>query len=210
FEGAQGAMLDIDHGTYPYVTSSNTVSGGICTGTGVGPRHLDAIVGVVKAYCTRVGNGPFPTELDNELGQAIRTRGIEVGATTGRPRRCGWLDLVALRYAIRVNSLTALCMTKLDILDEFDTVRVCTHYRLGDKLLDDLPSDPVDFAACEPVYRDFAGWQANTASARTWDALPEKAQEYLKSVQELAGIPIVWVSTSAERDDMIVLDPVIE
>jgi adenylosuccinate synthase len=205
FEGAQGSFLDVDHGTYPYVTSSNTVAGAASIGAGVGPLYLDTVIGVMKAYATRVGAGPFPTELHDELGQHIAKRGNEFGSVTGRPRRCGWLDMVTLRRSIQLNSISGLCVTKMDVLDELDTIRVCTKYKLHGREISELPIDMNEFAACEPVYEDFPGWKTSTVGTKNFDALPEKAKKYLLRIEELAGIPIDIISTGADRNDTIVL-----
>lgn len=205
FEGAQGTMLDIDHGTYPYVTSSNTVAGAACAGSGYGPRHLNYVLGITKAYATRVGSGPFPTELHDDIGKHLSTRGNEFGSVTGRPRRCGWLDIAALRRSIQLNSFSGLCITKLDVLDGLSTVKICTGYRLHGK---DCPYPPIEtdlFAACEPVYEELPGWKESTAKIRQFNELPENAQKYLLHVEELAGVPIDIISTGSDRKDTILL-----
>ncbi len=203
FEGAQGTLLDLDHGTYPFVTSSNTVAGGACTGTGIGPTRIDAVFGITKAYCTRVGHGPFPTELLGAAGDSLREAGEEYGATTGRPRRCGWIDLPALRYAARVNGLTALAVTKLDILSGYDEIPVCTKYRVDGVETDELPIDDLDRA--EPVYEKFTGWKEALSSARTLADLPAAAQRYIAMIEERAEVRIAMVSVGAERSETIVL-----
>ncbi|HLQ85938.1 MAG TPA: adenylosuccinate synthase [Salinisphaeraceae bacterium] len=205
FEGAQGALLDIDHGTYPFVTSSNTTAGGAATGTGVGPRYFDAVLGVVKAYTTRVGSGPFPTELHDATGRHLAERGAEFGATTGRPRRCGWFDAVGLRRAAFNNSLTGLCITKLDVLDGLDTLRLCTGYRHNGKVLDVPPYGAAALAACEPIYEDMPGWQQTTSGIRDYNALPQAARDYLERLATIIGTPINIVSTGPDRADTIVL-----
>jgi adenylosuccinate synthase len=205
FEGAQGTLLDIDHGTYPFVTSSNTTAGAAATGTGVGPRDLDYVLGITKAYTTRVGAGPFPTELMDELGEHLARRGHEFGATTGRPRRCGWFDAVALRRAAQINSLTGLCMTKLDVLDELDTLRICVGYDCGGEHWDDLPSGAEAVAECRPEYIEMPGWKQSTVGIREYDELPVQARDYLKRVEELVGVPVDIISTGAERKDTIVM-----
>lgn len=205
FEGAQGTFLDVDHGTYPYVTSSNTVAGAASTGSGFGPLYLNAVVGIMKAYVTRVGAGPFPTELHDETGAHIAKRGNEFGSVTGRPRRCGWLDLVMMRRSIQINSISSLGVTKLDVLDELDTIRLCTKYKFEGKEISELPIDMNDFAKCEPIYEDFAGWKTSTLGVKTFDALPEKAKKYLLRIQELLGVSIDLISTGADRNDTIVL-----
>lgn len=205
FEGAQGTLLDIDHGTYPYVTSSNTVAGAASVGSGYGPRHLNYVLGITKAYTTRVGSGPFPTELDDEVGKHLSTRGNEFGSVTGRPRRCGWLDMVALRRSIELNSLSGLCVTKLDVLDGLSTVKICTGYRLNGKLIAHPPLESEEFAACEPIYEEFPGWQESTARIRQFNELPLNAQKYLLALEELAGVPIDIISTGPDRKDTMVL-----
>jgi adenylosuccinate synthase len=208
FEGAQGSLLDIDHGTYPFVTSSNTTVGGACSGTGVGARELDYVLGIIKAYATRVGGGPFPTELEDAVGQGLRDRGQEYGATTGRPRRCGWLDAVAVRRAVMINGINGLCVTKLDVLDGEPVVRVCVGYRYRGQETDQAPLDMAGWTECQPVYQDFEGWTESTKGARRFSDLPRNAQRYLEGVQELVGCPIVLVSTGPDRSENIVLhDP---
>ncbi len=205
FEGAQGAMLDIDHGTYPYVTSSNTTAGGAATGSGVGPRDLDYIVGIVKAYATRVGAGPFPTELEDADGDHMGERGHEFGATTGRKRRCGWLDLVALKRSLQLNSVSGLCITKLDVLDGLDTLKLAVAYRYRGAEIGIPPAGADRFAECEPVYLDMPGWQQSTVGLKSWDELPGAAIDYLKKIEEICGVPIDIVSTGPDRDETIVL-----
>jgi adenylosuccinate synthase len=205
FEGAQGTLLDVDHGTYPYVTSSNTVAGAACVGTGFGPRHLDYILGITKAYTTRVGSGPFPTELQDDTGKYLAKTGNEFGSVTGRPRRCGWLDMVIIRRSTQLNSFSGLCMTKLDVLDDLPLVRICTAYKLNGKTITELPTEASDLAACEPIYEDMPGWQQSTVGVETFDALPVNAQKYLLRIQELAEIPIDMVSTGPDRVQTIVL-----
>lgn len=205
FEGAQGTFLDVDHGTYPYVTSSNTVAGGASVGSGFGPLYLNSVIGVMKAYATRVGAGPFPTELSDDTGSHIAKRGNEFGSVTGRPRRCGWLDLVTQLRAIQINSISGLCITKLDVLDELDVIRVCTKYRLRGEEISDLPIDMNDFAACEPIYEDFPGWKTSTVGIKSFADLPEKAKKYLLRIEEILGIPLDIISTGADRDHTIVL-----
>jgi adenylosuccinate synthase len=204
FEGAQGMLLDIDHGTYPYVTSSNTTAAAAASGTGIGPMHIDGVLGVVKAYTTRVGSGPFPTELFDDVGAYLGEKGHEFGATTGRPRRCGWLDAVALKRSCDVNSITSLCVTKLDVLDGLETLKICTQYKLDGELLDRPPYGADEFERCEPVYETLPGWADSTAGAREISQLPDNANAYLERMQELLGVGIDVVSTSAERDDTIV------
>jgi adenylosuccinate synthase len=202
-EGAQGSLLDIDHGTYPYVTSSNTTVGGAATGVGISPMALNAALGVVKAYTTRVGNGPLPTELDEPLHSHVRQLGHEFGATTGRPRRCGWFDGVVVRYAARVNGLTGLAITKLDVLDTLDRLAVCTGYRIGDDLYTEFPADLALLARAEPVYEWFEGWQRSTQEARTLAELPTKARAYLDRLEALCDAPIAYVSVGTRRDQII-------
>ena len=203
FEGSQGTLLDIDHGTYPFVTSSNTTAGGACTGSGIGPTRISEVVGVVKAYTTRVGNGPFPTELEDETGKLIRDTGHEYGATTGRPRRCGWLDAVILRMSARINGLSSLAVTRLDILDVLPEIKICTHYMHNGEKVEHFPSDLDILAACEPVYETLPGWETPTSSLRSWQDLPTNAQRYLTRIQELAATPIGIVSVGPDREETI-------
>jgi adenylosuccinate synthase len=205
FEGAQGTLLDVDHGTYPYVTSSSTCAGGSCTGTGVSPRDIHEIVGISKAYVTRVGSGPFPTELEDETGERLRAAGNEFGATTGRPRRCGWFDTLVVKYAVRVNGLTGIALTKLDVLDGFDTIRICTGYEVDGKKLDELPANLEVFSRCRPVYEEMPGWKSDISECRSFSDLPAKAQSYVKRLEELSGCPIVLVSVGPRRDQTIML-----
>ncbi len=205
FEGAQGTLLDIDLGTYPFVTSSNTTAGGAATGSGVGPRALDYVLGITKAYTTRVGGGPFPTELDDAVGRHLAEKGNEFGATTGRPRRCGWLDAVALRRAIETNSASGLCITKLDVLDGLETIRVCTAYRVDGTLVDTPPLDAEGYARCEPVYEDLSGWEGSTARLTRIEDMPQVARDYLKRVEELVGAPVDLISTGPDRSETILL-----
>ena len=206
FEGAQGTMLDVDHGTYPYITSSSTTAGGASTGTGVPPTKIDGVFGVSKAYTTRVGGGPFPTELHGEAAELIRVRGNEYGAVTGRPRRCGWFDAVVGRYAVRLNGCEALALTKLDVLDQCDVIKVCTGYRYEGELLTEFPVEERIWAAAEPVYEELSGWQTSTAGARTLGDLPAKARQYLDRLSELVGVPFGLISTGAVRDDTILCE----
>ncbi len=208
FEGAQGVLLDVDHGTYPFVTSSNTVSGTAAAGSGVGPNATGFVLGIVKAYTTRVGAGPFPTELEDDIGQTLGERGHEFGTVTGRKRRCGWFDAVLTRQACAISGVTGVALTKLDVLDGFDTVRICTGYRLGDRTLDYFPSHAADQAAVEAIYEEMPGWSETTAGARRWADLPAQAIKYITRVQELIETPVALVSTSPERDDTILVrDP---
>ena len=202
-EGAQGSLLDIDHGTYPFVTSSSTTAGGAAIGVGIGPRTIDAALGVVKAYTTRVGGGPLPTEFDEAMGEHVRTLGNEFGATTGRPRRCGWFDAVVVRYAVRVNGLTGLAITKLDVLDTLDRIGLCTGYRIDGEVVTEFPGDIADLVGVEPVYEWFDGWMTSTAEARTMAALPKQARAYLDRVQELVECRAQYVSVGTRRDQII-------
>ena len=206
FEGAQGTLLDIDHGTYPYVTSSHATAGGACTGTGVGPSRIKAVIGLTKAYLTRVGGGPFPTELRDAIGDRLRSVGAEFGSVTGRPRRTGWLDLAAIRYAVRVNGLDGLALTKLDVLTGLGEIKVCTRYKTKGVESDELPLDDID--AAQPIYRTFPGWKEDLASARALADLPENARNYVKFIEDEVGCPVVLVSVGPRRDDTVVLkDP---
>lgn len=204
FEGAQGSLLDIDHGTYPYVTSSNTTAGAVSTGSGMGPRFLDEIIGIVKAYSTRVGGGPLPTELKEEVGEILSSRGHEFGTVTGRRRRCGWLDLVALKRAMLLNSISQVCITKLDVLETLAEIKVCTAYRINGKITQDLPLDEAEIAQAEPIYQTFPGWQQSIAGIRDYQQLPKAAVAYLQFIEAELGVPITFISTSPERDDVIV------
>ena len=204
FEGAQGTFLDIDHGTYPFVTSSNTVAAAASTGTGIGPRNLDYILGIVKAYTTRVGAGPFPTELFDDAGAHLASVGAEFGATTGRPRRCGWFDAVALRRSIVNSSVSGLCVTKLDVLDELETIQICVGYSIDGEPISGLPVVVDRFAECKPVYEEWAGWQESTVGVTSYDDLPEKARAYLARIEELAGVPVDIISTGPDREQTII------
>ena len=203
-EGAQGTLLDIDHGTYPFVTSSSTTAGGACTGSGIGPRNLDYILGITKAYTTRVGSGPFPTELFDDVGAYIAKQGNEFGSTTGRPRRCGWYDAVSLRRAMHINSISGLCITKLDVLDGLETVRICTGYKLDGNIIDVPPVDTDEFSRCEPVYEDMPGWTESTFGVTSYDALPANAKAYLARLAEAVETPIDIISTGPDRDQTII------
>jgi adenylosuccinate synthase len=205
FEGAQGALLDIDHGTYPYVTSSNTTAGGASTGTGVGPRDIDYVLGIVKAYTTRVGGGPFPTELTDAVGDQLGARGQEFGATTGRKRRCGWLDAVSLRRSLEINSVTGMCITKLDVLDGLETIKICVAYRLDGLEVTAPPVGADRYAKCEPVYIEVPGWKESTVAAKSMDELPRQARDYLRRVEDLCETPVDIVSTGPDREETIVL-----
>jgi adenylosuccinate synthase len=211
FEGAQGTMLDIDHGTYPYVTSSNSISGGACTGAGIGPSYIDRVIGISKAYITRVGEGPFATEQQNEYGEKIQKIGAEFGTTTGRPRRCGWFDAVVARYAVQLNSIDCMAITKLDVFDDFDQIKVCVAYRdtRDNTLYEMYPSSSHTIKYIEPVYETFPGWKTDTSSARDFEDLPENAKKYLNKIEEIIGVPIAIVSVGANRDQTIVIeDPI--
>jgi adenylosuccinate synthase len=205
FEGAQGTLLDVDHGTYPYVTSSSTCAGGACTGSGVSPRDIHEIIGISKAYVTRVGSGPFPTELLEATGEQLRQTGGEFGATTGRPRRCGWFDAMVSRYSVRVNGLTGIALTKLDVLDDFDTIKVCTGYTFQGKALETLPASLEVFENCQPVYEELPGWRSDITGAKSFEDLPENARAYVRRLEELAGCQIVLVSVGPRRDQTIIL-----
>jgi len=208
FEGAQGVLLDVDHGTYPFVTSSNTVSGTAASGSGLGPSAAGFVLGIVKAYTTRVGSGPFPTELEDETGQRLGERGHEFGTVTGRKRRCGWFDAVIVRQSCAVSGVTGIALTKLDVLDGFDRIKICTGYRLNGKVYDYLPAHAAEQAAVEPIYEEMPGWQETTAGARSWADLPAQAIKYITRVQELIETPIALVSTSPQREDTILVrDP---
>lgn len=209
FEGAQGTLLDLDHGTYPYVTSSNPIAGGACVGSGIGPTMIDRVIGVAKAYTTRVGEGPFPTELDGELNQMLCDRGAEFGTTTGRRRRCGWFDGVIGRYAVRINGLDCLAITKLDVLDELDEINVCVAYELDGKNCDHFPGNASEFARCKPIYKTLPGWKTSTEECRLLEDLPKQALDYLKFLAELMAVPIAIVSLGASRDQTIIVeDPI--
>ena len=205
FEGAQGTLLDVDHGTYPFVTSSNCVAGAAAAGSGVGPGALHYILGITKAYTTRVGSGPFPTELADDTGRQIATRGKEFGATTGRPRRCGWFDAAALKRSIQINGVSGLCVTKLDVLDGFESLRIGVGYRVGRLELDILPAGAEALAECEPVYEEHPGWSDSTVGIKRFDALPDAAQRYLKRIEEVCGVPVDLISTGPDREETIVL-----
>jgi len=205
YEGAQGSLLDIDHGTYPFVTSSNTTVGAVCTGAGVGPSAIDYVLGITKAYTTRVGSGPFPTELFDDVGAGIAKRGDEFGATTGRPRRCGWLDAVTLRRAVHTNGVTGFCVTKLDVLDGMETIKVGTAYRLNGEQLDVPPDNPADWDGLEVQYESFPGWQQSTRGVTRFEDLPANARAYIKSMESLCGAPVHMISTGPDRVENIIL-----
>ncbi len=203
FEGAQGTLLDIDQGTYPFVTSSNTTAGGACTGSGIGPTALDYVLGITKAYTTRVGSGPFPTELFDDTGKLLSQRGNEFGATTGRPRRCGWLDVVALRQAVTINGITGFCLTKLDILDPLDSIKICTAYQVDGELLSLPPVGARALSGCEPVYEELPGWGVSTETITDFDDLPQNARSYIARIEELLEVPVDIVSTGPDRRQII-------
>jgi adenylosuccinate synthase len=206
FEGAQATMLDIDHGTYPYITASSTTAGGAATGTGVPPTKLHGVLGVAKAYTTRVGGGPFPTEMSGKLAEQIRARGNEYGSTTGRPRRCGWFDGVVLRFAVRINGCDTVALTKLDVLDQCETVKVCTGYRWRGDVITDFPEDETALAELQPVYEEISGWMSSTVGAKNESDLPAKARRYLERLEELIGVPFCLISTGAQRDETILCE----
>jgi adenylosuccinate synthase len=209
FEGAQGTLLDLDHGTYPYVTSSNPIAGGACVGAGIGPTVIDRVIGVAKAYTTRVGEGPFPTELDGKIGDFLGDRGSEFGTTTGRRRRCGWFDAVIGRYAVRINGLDCLAITKLDVLDELEEIKVCVGYEIDGQTCDHFPTNASQFASCKPVYQTLPGWQQSTTGCRSLSDLPKQALGYLKFLAELMEVPIAIVSVGPGRDRTIIVeDPI--
>ena len=205
FEGAQGALLDIDHGTYPYVTSSNCVAGAAAAGAGIGPMHLHYVLGITKAYSTRVGEGPFPTELSDDIGERLRQRGKEFGATTGRPRRTGWFDAAALKRSIQLNGVSGLCITKLDVLDGAETLKICVGYDMDGEMSDILPVGAEELARCVPVYEEMPGWRESTVGVREHDKLPKEARAYLAKIEALTGVPIDLISTGPERDETIVM-----
>ena len=208
FEGAQGVLLDVDHGTYPFVTSSNTIAGTAAGGSGLGPSAAGFVLGIVKAYTTRVGSGPFPTELEDEVGQRLGERGREFGTVTGRKRRCGWFDAVLVRQSVAVSGVTGIALTKLDVLDGLETIRICTGYRLGERTLDHFPAHAAEQMAVEPIYEEMPGWSESTAGARSWAQLPAQAIKYIRRIEELIQCPVALVSTSPEREDTILVrDP---
>ena len=203
FEGAQGTLLDIDHGTYPFVTSSPCTAGGACTGTGVGPRHIDRVLGIAKAYITRVGSGPFPTELHDETGELLQKVGGEWGTTTGRQRRCGWYDAVIVRYAVQVNGLTDLVITKLDVLSAVDTIKVCVAYEYEGKRYNTLPSHQTAFHHAKPIYEELPGWGTDITGCRTFDELPKQAREYINFIEDLADVPVSMIAVGPSREQTI-------
>ncbi|MEX2462917.1 MAG: adenylosuccinate synthase [Balneolaceae bacterium] len=202
-EGAQGSLLDVDHGTYPYVTSSSPTAGGACTGSGIPPMAITHAMGITKAYCTRVGNGPFPTELNDQDGEKLRKNGQEFGATTGRPRRCGWLDLVALKYAIKLNGMNELTLTKLDVLDDFDEIKVCTHYELNGQTTGKFPLESIDVAKVQPIYKTFKGWNRSTRNISSFEDLPDNARKYILYIENYTGVKFNIVSTGPKRSETI-------
>jgi len=209
FEGAQGSMLDIDQGTYPFVTSSSTLSGASSLGSGIGPLDIDGVLGITKAYATRVGSGPFPTEIDDDYGKHMAKIGVEFGATTGRPRRCGWLDLVALRKAVNINSISHLCITKIDVLDGLDKILVAEEYEIEDKKYDTLPAMSQDqFEKIVPIYKEYSGWTGKTSGLKSFDQLPIEAQALIKGIEISVGVPVTLISTGPDRNDMIVIDEI--
>jgi adenylosuccinate synthase len=205
FEGAQGTLLDVDHGTYPYVTSSSTCSGGACTGSGVSPREIHEVIGISKAYATRVGSGPFPTELEDATGEALRQAGREFGSTTGRPRRCGWFDALVARYAVRVNGLSGIAITKLDVLSGLETVKICTAYTYQGVVLDEVPASLEIMEQCSPIYEEYPGWSEDITGATSMEDLPEAARRYVARMEELSGAPVVMVSVGPRRSETIVI-----
>jgi adenylosuccinate synthase len=205
FEGAQGSLLDIDHGTYPYVTSSNCVAGAAAAGAGIGPMHLHYVLGITKAYSTRVGSGPFPTELSDDVGERLRQRGQEFGATTGRPRRTGWFDAAALKRSIQLNGVSGLCITKLDVLDGAEALKICVGYEVDGRMSDILPVGAEELERCVPVYDEIAGWQESTVGVKTYEGLPKAARKYLRRIEELCAVPADIISTGPDRDETIVM-----
>ena len=203
FEGAQGALLDVDFGTYPFTTSSNTTSGGVSSGIGVSPKQINNIIGITKAYTTRVGSGPFPTEVEGEDGEHIRKKGGEFGSTTGRPRRCGWFDAVAIQHSVRISGVDSLIVTKLDVLDDQDTIKICTGYKYNEKLYKTFPADIDVLNNCEPVYEEVPGWNENTSGMRSAESLPEKAKDYIKRIENIVGVKVKMVSVGPERSQII-------
>lgn len=207
FEGAQGTLLDIDHGTYPFVTSSTTTAGGAITGTGAGIKHIERVLGITKAYLTRVGSGPFPTELNDEMGEFLGTEGAEFGVTTGRARRCGWFDGIIIKYTARVNGLTDICLTKLDVLDKLEKIKVCVAYEIDGKRVETLPDSLSAFSKAVPVYEEIDGWCESTSGCRSFEELPAKAQAYVRRIEEIAGVPVSIVAVGPDREQTIVINP---
>ncbi len=206
FEGAQGVMLDVDHGTYPFVTSSSTVAGSACIGSGIGPTAIDYVLGIVKAYTTRVGSGPFPTELHDSVGEHLGTKGAEFGATTGRSRRCGWFDAVVVKHSVRTCGLSGLALTKLDVMDGLEKIKICTAYKRNGAKMDTIPSDAETLAACTPVYEEMPGWSESTVGTKSVDDLPEAARNYIKRLEELVGVKIAILSTGPDRNETLIID----
>jgi len=204
FEGAQGTLLDLDHGTYPFVTSSHPIAGGACIGAGIGPTKIGKVYGVAKAYTTRVGEGPFPTELFDSIGERIRKEGFEFGTTTGRPRRCGWFDAVILRYSVRMSGLTGIALTKLDVLDKLDEIKICRGYDYRGQVLEEFPASLQTLAECKPIYEVMEGWKEDTTQAKTFEELPDNAQKYVKRIEELTGVKVSIVAVGPKRDQTIV------
>ena len=204
-EGSQGTLLDVDHGSYPFVTSSNPTAGGACAGSGIGPTKITRVVGILKAYTTRVGSGPFPTELNGEMGERLRTVGGEIGVTTGRPRRCGWFDAVIARYATRVNGLTDFFLTKLDVLSGLDRIPVCVGYRVGGSVVDEMPVSQTDFHHAVPVYEELPGWREDISAATSFDDLPKNAQSYVRTLEEMGGTPIAAIGVGPGREQTLTL-----
>ncbi|NWF51546.1 MAG: adenylosuccinate synthase [Nitrospirae bacterium] len=205
FEGAQGTLLDVDHGTYPYVTSSSATAGGACTGLGVGPTNITKVLGISKVYTTRVGGGPFPTEIKDSVGEMLREKGLEYGATTGRPRRCGWLDMVVLRHSARVNGLTGIALTKLDVLDGLKTIKICTSYKHKGKIYKEFPKEINIMEECKPIYKEYKGWNTSTVGIKEFTKLPERARIYIKEIENMLGVEVQMISTGQKRDEVILL-----
>jgi adenylosuccinate synthase len=205
FEGAQGTLLDVTHGTYPYVTSSHPIAGGACVGAGIGPTKIDRVLGITKAYTTRVGEGPFPTEAHGEEGQILQKRGGEFGTTTGRPRRCGWLDAIQLRYSVRINGINSMAMTKLDVLDEMEQISICTAYKVNGKILEEFTTDFKILRSCEPVYEELPGWKQDTSSIKDFHEFPQEAKNYIRSVERLIRTPISIISVGPRRRQTVIL-----
>jgi len=210
FEGAQGTLLDIDHGTYPFVTSSSTVSGGICVGAGVGPGRIDEVIAITKAYVTRVGSGPFPTEEEGDIGDYLREKGVEYGTTTGRPRRCGWLDIVTLKYSVMINSIDSIAITKLDVLSGLKNIKICTGYKYKGKIYSSLPPHQTILHKCEPIYEEFKGWDEDISGVNNFEELPGNARSYIEKIEEMLKIPVSLISVGAERSRIIVRDESLE
>ncbi len=208
FEGAQGTLLDIDHGTFPYVTSSNPIAGGACIGTGVGPTKIDRVMGITKAYTTRVGRGPFPTEMQGELEEYIRQKGGEFGATTGRPRRCGWFDMILVNYAVRINGMDSMVITKIDVLSDFDKIKICTSYKYNGKMIKEFPVDLETLQKCIPVYEEMEGWKGNISQITKYEDLPRQSRAYISRIEELVRTKVVIVSVGPKRSQTIIRENV--